>query len=222
MPGRKLPLVTDEIYHVFNRGINRQPTFISKREFQRATATIKFYRFSKPPLRLSKFLRLENERRDEILKSLTTAKLLIEILAFCIMPNHFHFLLKQKEEGGIAKFLSNFQNSYTRYFNTRNQRDGSLFLDQFKAVRIESDEQLMHVSRYIHLNPHTGYVVKSLSKLPDYQWSSLPEYLRNSSQLVEINFILSFFSNPDKYKEFVFDQADYQRRLKEIEHLMFE
>ena len=137
------------------------------------------------------------------------------------MPNHFHFLLRQTEDGGISKFLSNLQNSYTKFFNLSHERDGSLFLDQFKAIRIETDEQLTHVSRYIHLNPHTGYVVKTLEELEIYPWSSFSDYLQRKSLVVDVDFILNFLGK-QSYKKFVFDQADYQRKLKEIEHLVLE
>jgi putative transposase len=223
MPGRILPLVTNEIYHIYNRGIDRRPTFTTIREYQRAIEAIKFYRFTRPPLRLSKFLRLEEEGKSEVLQLLQKKDKLIRILCYCLMPNHFHLLLKQDRDKGIAKFLSNVQNSYTRYFNTRHDRDGSLFLNQFKAVRIETDEQLLHVCRYIHLNPYTGFVVKSLAELEKYPWSSLPDYIsRDATTFVERDMILGYFRNTDQYKRFVFDQADYQRRLREIKHLIFE
>lgn len=222
MPGRKSPLVGGEIYHVFNRGINRQPTFTNKKDFSRFLSTINFYKFSKPPLSMSKFLRSDDKKQLDVLKILAESKRLIEIYSFCLMPNHFHFLLKQLEDNGIAKFLGNLQNSYTKYFNTKSDRDGSLFLDQFKAIRVESEEQLIHLSRYIHLNPHTGYVVKSLEELEEYPWSSFPDYLQGNSKLIDVDFILGLFRNPQQYKKFVFDQADYQRKLKEIEHLLLE
>ncbi|MBI4039531.1 transposase [Candidatus Daviesbacteria bacterium] len=222
MPGRIVPLANGEVYHVFNRGINRQPTFINRRDYQRAQETINFYRFLKPPISLSKFLRLEDYKQDDVLKILKQSNKLIEIFCYCLMPNHFHFLARQMSDKGIAKFLSNLQNSYTRYFNIRHERDGSLFLDQFKAVRIETDEQLIHVSRYIHLNPHTGYVVKTLEELERYPWSSFPDYLNGQGQFTDLVFILSFFGSVRGYKKFVFDQADYQRKLKEIKHLVLE
>lgn len=221
MPGRAIPLVNNQIYHVFNRGINRQPTFTDKKEYQRAVESIKFYRFAKPPTNLSKFLRLEDKKQKEFLESLKKLNLLVEIICYCLMPNHFHFLLRQSQENGIAKFLSNFQNSYTRYFNTKNNREGNLFLDQFKAIRIETDEQLVHVSRYIHLNPHTGYVVKSFTELEKYPWSSFSDYLQKNSQLAQTNLVLDFFIK-NNYREFILDQADYQRSLKLIEHSIFE
>jgi len=125
-------------------------------------------------------------------------------------------------DGGISKFLSNFQNSYTRYFNTRHQRDGTLFLNQFKAVRIETDEQLIHVSRYIHLNPYASHVIKDIDRLEYYRWSSFSEYISKGDGFVNKSLLLGFFKNAESYKTFVFDQADYQRTLKEIEHLALE
>lgn len=137
------------------------------------------------------------------------------------MPNHFHFLLKQENEVGISKYLSDFQNSYTRYFNINHNRTGPLFMDQFKAVRIESEQQLIHVSRYIHLNPYSGFLTKNLTELENYPWSSFKNYLLQEN-LAEYKIILDLFSSKDKYKSFVLDQADYQRKLKRIEHLTLE
>lgn len=139
------------------------------------------------------------------------------------MPNHFHFLLRQLVENGIPKFISNFENSFTRYFNTKHERVGPLFLDQFKGVRIETDEQLFHVSRYVHLNPYTSYVVKDLEVLKRYPWSSFSEYLvENQNGICEKETILSFFKNKKAYEQFVIDRADYQRELHKIQHLLLE
>ena len=76
----------------------------------------------------------------------------MEIICYCLMPNHLHLLLRQLMDGGISKFMSNFANSYTRYFNTKSKRKGPVFEGKFKAKRIETDEQLLHLSRHIHLN----------------------------------------------------------------------
>lgn len=222
MPGRKMPLITNEFYHVFNRGINRQPTFIRKQEYQRATDTISFYRFASPPVRLSKFIGSTIKQRDDILQVLEKRDILVEILCYCFMPNHFHLLLKQRKTNGISRFLSNVQNSYTRFFNVKHRRDGPLFLGQFKAIRIETEEQLIHVSRYIHLNPYTGYVVKTINALETYPWSSFSNYIKNVSSFLEANLLLGLLQNTERYKRFVFDQADYQRKLNKIEHLLLE
>ncbi|MBI2337742.1 transposase [Candidatus Daviesbacteria bacterium] len=223
MPGRLTPLVNDQIYHVFNRGINHQPTFLDKLEYKRARLVIDFYRFSNLPAKLSKFLTLSNDDRTKIMDNLRKEDdKLVEILAFCLMPNHFHFLIKQIKDKGISKFLGNFQNSYTRYSNTKRERDGSLFLDQFKAKLIITDEQLIHISRYIHLNPYTSYVVKDLNTLFAYPWSSLSEYLSNKAEICNLDIIMSLFINPKVYQKFIEDHADYQRQLHKIQHLVQE
>ncbi len=225
MPYRKTPIVTNEIYHVFNRGIDRRPTFTDKRECQRALETIRFYRFISPPVKLSRFLSLPAEEQIKITQQ--RAKInneLVDILSFCLMPNHFHFLLRQSADRGISIFISQLQNSFTRYFNTKHERVGPLFLDQFKTVRIETDEQFIHVSRYIHLNPYSSFVIKDIKDLESYQWSSFPEYIAQDEQedICKKDTILSFFKNTEEYKKFVFDQADYQRELDRIKHLIID
>lgn len=223
MPGRLTPLVNNQIYHVFNRGTNHQPTFLNKLEYKRAKLVIDFYRFSNLSTKLSKFLTLSNDDRTKIVDNLRTKNdRWIDILAYCLMPNHFHFLLKQVRDKGISKFLGNLQNSYTRYFNIKNERDGSLFLDQFKARLITTDEQLTHVSRYIHLNPYTSYVVKDFDSLLQYPWSSLSEYLEYKPEICELETIMSYFKTPKAYQKFIEDQADYQRQLHKIQHLALE
>lgn len=220
---RKTIFANDEIYHVFNRGIEQRPTFISKREYDRAILTLDFYRFQKPPLRLSKVLLLKSDERENFfLKLKKEAKILIEIITYCLMPNHFHFLLKQKVENGLAKFLSNFTNSYTRYFDSKHERIGPLFQGTFKAVHIGTDEQLLHVSRYIHLNPVSSFVIKD-EKLDSYPWSSLPEFLGEEGKgICNKEIVLSQFSSKEKYRRFIHDQIDYAQKLEKIKHLLLE
>lgn len=139
------------------------------------------------------------------------------------MPNHFHFLLRQKQKNGVSTFAANFTNSYTRYFNTKHERVGPLFQGLFKAVRVESDEQLMHISRYIHLNPISSFLVEP-DRLENYQWSSYPEYVVPSSKnnITNKEIVLGLFSSRKAYKQFVLDQVDYARRLEQIKHLAFD
>lgn len=222
MPGRNIPLVKEQIYHVFNRGIDHRPTYTCKREYQRALETIKYYRYSSPPVKLAVYFGLGVDARDKIIRRLQTCKQLVTFLSYCFMPNHFHFLLKQETEDGISKFMSNFQNSYTRYFNIFHERKGPLFLDQFKAVRVETDDQLLHLSRYILLNPYSSCVVKSFLDVETYPWSSIKEYFGGRKDFCEINLVMSFFKSSKAYKDFVLDQADYQRRLEGIKHLSFD
>jgi len=224
MPGRKIQLVNNEIYHIFNKGVASQPTFLDKREYTRAIEAACYYQNIIPPLKYAKFLLLSAKERVKLINQLKEQKdWLVEIICFCFMPNHFHFLLKQLTDGGISKFMSNFTNSYTRYFNTKNERSGHLFGGKFKSVRIKTDEQLIHVSRYVHLNPYTAYVVKSFKELEEYLYSSFAEYIgKNTSNLCNKDIVISNFKTAESYRQFVFDNADYRRELGKIKHFLLE
>ena len=111
--------------------------------------------------------------------------------------------------------------SFTRYYNTKYQRVGPLFQGAFKTVRMENDEQLVHVSRYIHLNPLTSYVVHEKTFI-NYPWSSLKDYLAKESKLVNFRIVLDNFNLKDDYLKFVMDQANYSKELKRIKHLILE
>ncbi len=222
MPYRKIPIVAGEIYHVFNRSVAKQPIFLNKRDFNRAIECIKFYQHGDLPFRFSHYNRLPKEQKDKITEMIKNNPKIIEILTYCLMPNHIHFLLKGLTENGVIKFMSNFQNSYAKYFNTKTERTGTLFQPMFQAVRIESDEQLIHVNRYIHLNPVTAYLIKNIGELDQYPWSSYPDYFDNSETFINKELILNYFKNISAYRQFVSDQVDYQRKLDNIKHLALE
>lgn len=223
MPYRKIPLVNGEIYHVFNRSIAQIPIYLSFKEFSRFIELINFYRYSSLSLCFSHFERLCREEKEVFIDNLQkNSDRLVDIFAYCLIPNHFHLLLKQLANNGISTLMSNLQNGYAKYFNLRHQRQGSVFQSMFKATRIETEEQFLHVSRYIHLNPCTSFIVEK-EKLPFYEWSSLPNYLgKRKSLLVNTKFILDMTGGADKYWKYIIDQADYQRKLGEIKHLTLE
>lgn len=119
------------------------------------------------------------------------------------MPNHYHFLLKQTQENGVSEFMHKLDTSYTMFFNLNNNRSGRLFESTFKAKMIVSDELLLHVSRYVHLNP----VVKGLVKHPnEWRWSSYKEYFDPTIKPVcDHEEILNRFISPERYRAFVED-----------------
>lgn len=227
MPYRTVPFIINQFYHVVNRGVASLPIFSSTRDYFRFLDLIDYYRFMNTPMSFSNLIKLPQEQRNNVWTTLRDKNSLhAEILSFCLMPNHFHFLLKQTAERGISTFLGNLENSYVKYFNTKSTRAGPLFQSMFKAVRIETNEQLLHVSRYIHLNPSTGYLVE-IKDLARYRWFSFPNYLDEDENLIKYPFvntdvILSFFKTKKDYKKFVFDQAEYQRELDRIKHLILE
>jgi len=132
------------------------------------------------------------------------------------MPNHFHFLVKQITKDGITKFIKQITNAYTEYFNKKYKRDGGLMQGKYKAVEVKTDDLLMHLSRYIHLNPRVACII------PDnelYEWSSENEYLMHINGLCNKSPILDQFTSIKKYEEFLYDHLDYARELDRIKHL---
>ncbi len=224
MPYRVTPLVTGEVYHVFNRSIARQPIFLTSKDFQRALDLTNYYNHLNPPIRFSHFNRLPILLKNKVWENLIKEnQKLVDILAFCLMPNHIHFLIKEIKDNGITTFMRKFQNSYAKYINAKTERTGSLFQSMFKAVRILTDEQLVHVARYIHLNPITSYMVKNIEQLKVYPWSSFPLYLdKNYSGLINTEEILNSFKSRVELIKFTEDQISYQRELAKIKHLLFE
>lgn len=210
MPGRAVPLVNGEYYHIYNRGSDKRDIYIQPRDYNRFQKTIYYYQFLGPKLSFSKFAKSElNSFKPD------SEKKLVEIICYCLMPNHFHFLVKQVKTNGISFFLSQLSNSYTKYFNTKYERVGALLQGTFKSVLIETDEQLIHVSRYIHLNPVVSRLTKELNS---YKWSSYPEYIFGNSLICSIDEILNFFPSPQKYQEFVDAQIEYGTSLEILKH----
>jgi len=226
MPYRKVVLAPGQIYHVFNRGVAALPIFFSFRDHLRFLRLVDYYRFSNTPFSFSQLMSLPKEEKEKILVDLRMKNAIhVKIVAYCLMPNHFHLLLKQITDKGISVFMTNLQDSYAKYFNIKNDRVGPLFQSTFKGIRIENDGQLLHVSRYIHLNPSTAYIVEP-ENLENYKWSSLVEYLNekfnSNCSFISPKIILDFFKRKEDYRKFVLDQASYQRELDKIKHLTLE
>ncbi len=210
MPGRKVVFANDHFYHVYNRGVEKRNIFIQPRNFERFLQTMCYYQFEGPKL---KFSRLTKDNFASFNPDLN--RKIVEIICYCLMPNHFHFLLKQLKENGISKFISQISNSYTKYFNTKHDRVGALLQGAFQAVLISSDEQLIHLSRYIHLNPVVSLMVKDAGK---YEWSSYKEYSENVEGLCFKNPVLDLFASIEDYAKFVSDQAEYGTTLEILKH----
>lgn len=211
---RKTIFVNGEYYHILNHSIQGIPIFKGKRESTLFLEAMKYYLQQAPPTRFSIY-RISKEKYQINLK-----EPLVSIINFCLMPNHFHLTLRQEKEDGIRKFVQRLTNSFAHYFNTKYKNRGPLFEGNFKAIRIETDEQLIHLSRYIHLNPVTAYLVENPE---DYPFSSYGVYLdKESSEIIDPSPILGQFLSPKEYQRFVQLQKDYQRELEKIKHLILE
>lgn len=151
---------------------------------------------------------------------LDTNKKIVDIICYCLMPNHFHFLLRQKRKGGITEFTSKLSNSYTKYINTKNNRVGHLLQGNFKAVHVGTNEQLLHLSRYIHLNSLVSYLVKDLDS---YKWSSYSEYISLiDNAICDKKIILDQFKSKEEYRQFILDYENYGKQLEKIKHQLID
>jgi len=221
---RDIELVEDCYYHVFSKSIEGFKIFLNQNEYLRIINTMRYYQIEHTPMALSQFLSLKEiqlEGFDKMLLSIRSSKEdLVKIVAYCIMTTHVHFLLKQLKMDGISTFMCLVLNSYTRYFNVKHQRKGPLWQGRFKNVLVKSDEQLLHLTRYIHLNPVTANLVK---KPEQWIFSSYLEYLNQGSK----NQIICRFEEvvdmqPVEYKRFTEDRIVDQKKLALIKHLTLE
>ena len=212
MPRRIIPFANEYYYHIYNRGVEKRSIFENGNEYRRFIKTIKYYQFAGPKPKLSKFL------YSPIVKVALNEKI-VEVVCYCLMPNHFHLLLKQLKDGGITEFISKLSNSYTKYYNTKHTRVGPLLQGEFKAVLVESDEQLVHLSRYIHLNPIASLLVRNLD---DYRWSSYKEYIDDIDGICTKNGVMSLFKSPKDYQQFILDQVNYAQELELIKHSLID
>lgn len=214
-------LDTDEIYHIFNRSVGNEILNRSKYDLNRFIELIDFYRFPQE-IRYSYFDNLNIEKRTEYKLSLQKKKPLVEIFCYSFMPNHYHFELKQVQDNGIKIFVSNFQNGFAKYYNAKNQRHGSVFTHPFRAKWIETDDEFIHVSRYIHLNPVTSFIVK-FEQLHSDPSTSFPYYItEKENNLINTKPILDLIGSREKYADFIKDRVTYQQELNKIKYLILE
>ncbi len=221
VPRRKIVFANEQVYHIYNRSIALEEAFVGQRPTTRALDLLDFYRFPQE-IRYSKFRELGKEERFKYLARVQKKPVLVRIFAYALMPDHFHFLLRQEIDDGIKSFISNFQNAFAKYINTREKRMGSLFLHPFRAKRIETDEILTHVSRYIHLNPVTNFLIE-FEQLKETNITSFPYYLNKIPNCpIDTSLILGLLKSGDNYEKFVANQVDYQRELKQIKKFLLE
>lgn len=213
MPYRKTTFLNENYYHVYNRGVEKKDIFTNSSDYQRFLEILYYYQYADPKPSFSTY------KRFKIINFYLNPKI-VDVVSYCLMPNHFHLLLKQSQEGGVQELIRKMLNSYAKYFNTKYKRVGHLLQGEFKDVPIENEEQLLHLSRYIHLNP---YVSGLTNDLDTYPYSSYPEYLgKTIKNLCIKESVLSHFKNATAYKEFVDDQKEYALSLELLKHHVFD
>jgi putative transposase len=215
---RKQKLVSNNIYHVFNRGVEKRQTFMDEHDYLRFVNNLAIFNDENPVLnakyRAKKMGLIKDDDREP----------LVDILAFCLMPNHFHLLLRQKKETGISRFMNKIGVGYTNYFNMKYERVGSLFQGTFKAVLIDEESQFLYIPYYIHSNPldlifpnrqNTGIsklkLESAIDFLKSYKWSSHGDYIGmpNFTKIINPDFLNEIFISPENY------QKEFKRFIKD-------
>lgn len=205
-------------YHLYNRGVEKREIFLDEQDYSVFLSYLKEYLLPKKENELGKRLSDPNtssKEKDKILKLLRMNNFSGEVsfLAYCLMPNHFHFFVKQKNSNIIDKLMSSLCTRYTMYFNRKYKRVGSLYQGVYKAVLLDNEAQFLHLSRYIHKQAlaSQGETLRSYEKQP----SSYLDYLGSrKTEWIKPEEILSFFSNkfPSlSYEAFVKQEHDYEQ-----------
>jgi putative transposase len=212
---KKPHFADNEIYHVYNRGVEKRSIFQDDTdkfrfihdlfEFNDQNSTLNlWYRFNK--------FNNSNEVEPHYIERQPRERL-VDILAFCLMPNHYHLLLQQRVPNGIVQFMQKLGTGYTIYFNKKYNRVGSLFQGRFKATHVNKDAHFIHLPFYIHLNPLDLIIPdwrereiknykKAMQFLEAYRWSSFLDYIgkKNFPSVTQREFLLHFFNGPNAYK----------------------
>ncbi len=177
MPQRQTIFQPGHWYHVYNRGVNRQPIFNEDENYRFLLQRVKKY-----------------VQRDHI-----------SVIAYCLMPNHYHFLLRQDGETPISACIQAVFNSYSKAFNKRYGRVGTLFEDRFDDVPVDTLEYALHLCRYIHRNPIDGKQ-PLVPQIEQWPYSNYPEWTeQRNGTLLDREFVKCYFKTPEDYRSFVLD-----------------
>lgn len=211
MPSRKKPLIEGEYYHIYNRGVEKINIVSDQKDMDRFFQSMEEFNTIDP---IGSIYEHSFVKKNQL--GSPTSKL-IEIVAYCLNPNHYHFILKQVSEKGIEKFMQRFGTGYTKYFNNRHERSGALFQGVFKSIHVNTDPYFMHLSAYVNLNNRVHKLGSRTSKLSMSSWS---EYVGESKRAVcKKDFIMGYFKSTQDYKRFAIKSIEetISRRRKEKE-----
>ena len=238
MPVKRPQLVNGEIYHIVIRAIETLKLFRNERDYFRMIHDL--FEFNDEESVMSTYReRLKINPARTFLAGLRKLrkkrKILVEVLAFCLMPNHLHLLIRQLREGGISKFMRKIGAGYGGYYNQKYKRNGHLFSGRYRIVYIKTEEQLKTVFVYIHTNPASILApnwrergIKNLPKmikfLENYKWSSYPDYLFKKSfpSLTGREFLTKIMGGPKGCREFINGWLQFKKELSDFNQIAIE
>lgn len=230
--------INNQIYHIYNRGVEKREIFGNDDDRFRFIHDLFEFNDCNPAFHTTYYFNKRKIVEVEPLQFKKKAqksprKLLVEIMAFCLMPNHYHLLIRQLADNGIVNFMKKIGTGYTLYFNTKYKRVGSLFQGRFKANLIDQESQFIHIPHYIHLNPlkivepywKEGVISdyeKNIQFIENYRWSSFLDYIgkKNFPSVTQREFLLNFFNGQQNYKKETCNWLK-ERKIVEVEPLQF-
>ena len=206
-----------EFYHLYNRGTERRTVFLSPKEYERFVLLLYIANNA------SQFHLPTKVSTQQSLFATPREKTLVDIAAYCLMPNHFHLLIREKEKGGISRFMQKLMTGYTMYFNAKQERSGVLFQGKFKATHAVGNRYLKYLIAYIHLNPvkliepkwkETGITHKKRAEhyLIKYRYSSYPDHIgqeRPENNVIEPRALLEY-DTPHDFKASILEWLSYK------------
>lgn len=240
MPSKRPPLVNGETYHIVIRAIEGLKLFRDKQDYYRMVHNL--FEFNDEKSVASTFRVIQHLAKkkqltgsDPIYLMEGKRKILIEILVFCLMPNHVHLLVRQVKDGGISKFMKKIGAGYAAYYNQKYKRVGHVFQGRYKIVHIKSDKQLITVFVYIHTNPvaiifprwkEKGItdLRKAISYIENYKWSSYSDYLgnKNFSSVTSREFLIQTMGGVKECRRFVNDWLEFKKELSDFDKIAIE
>jgi putative transposase len=207
---QRIPIENDEIYHVYNRGVEKRDVFMDDGDHWRFIHYLYQCNDVGTCPNLSYYTSLHSKEVEpaKLVPNREKRTPIVDILAYALMPNHYHLMLQQRVDGGVSKFMHDVATGFTMFFNEKYDRSGSLFQGRYKYKPVTTQSQLLYLPHYIHLNPIKliGNQVNlggstSLDALLGYRWSSLRDYagMRNIPSILEPKLILETFGGSQQY-----------------------
>lgn len=242
MPIFRPPLITNEIYHIYNRGVNKQIIYPNESDYFRFIHDLWEFNDKNKTLNTTFYLNPAHYRETfSIIKGIEVERQprepIVEILAYCLIPNHFHLLLRQLVENGISLFMRKL-GGYSLYINKKYNRVGPLLQGRFKAIHIRTEAQLFVIVNYIHLNcldleiPYWKEkefdLKKAIQFLENYRFSSYPDYIgkKNFSSVINKKFLEENIGKSEKFKQFtkeiLSNRTKFDKFLKKARDLALE
>ena len=217
---RKVSFVLENYYHIYNRGVDKRLIFLDQEDLLRFLKIIKIFNTTETAGSVYEYS--YKEKNGSLAPK---NKKLVDFVAFCVNQNHFHFILEPLVDGGVQKFMHRVSTGYTNYFNEKYKRTGSLFQGTYKAIHIDTNEYLLHLSAYVNLN-NKVHKEKNAEWMNKFAISSFTEYENGKTNFCKKEIILDQFKSRVEYRGFALsslkDILIRKENEKELKALLLE